>query len=925
MRRLMRMGAHREMARLRSNRRLQSIIKANAAKTKMNISRMRSSFTVGLEKLRQQARRAQSAAAFKLRSTTSKLYAAIARNQAAQRARNKAASALTEATLRSARNHLLGAKREFRSSMRKLINKAAAVDRRQSSAYRKLTGIVAKNAAKSAAGRRLILTRQKAHTNELRIAINRAIHMGEKRSGELVLKMKRLDQTTRAALNAKISAEIGRAKRWASKSIEAVRTESKRERAALKRQLVFAISKAKNTAKNNLGVAMAKVNNQLAEAARLAEQRAAAAGKARALLSRRIATYKKEAANRLVQAVSGLNRARLALADQTTKKIKTLNRDILATANKFSRNVKKVEMRMQGTFSIWRSQMVARQRALQQSLKQVKMVSMTRATQLMNWQKQVLAQAQRRVNTRFKGVYASLAVQRKRADGRLAANVKMMNDAIAKQSALNDKRFQKTVKLINKAKQVASIQVATVSRTFRSAIVSVTATAKNVRTRLQGEINQVAGQMRTSARQQAILNQKVSKEMAGIVDLANMRWSQSTRARGKLRSVLSKHKQSAARMVNFLARKTKAQLGKVRAQASSFRRTAATDLSKATQKLYAALAKNKLAEAKDNKALKGTLKIQRMEAMTAILQQRKNFKTKLANLANTVAANKVKESRALARLTGVVKVNAATSKKDLQALREQRRAMQLDMKKAIARAIQIGELRASQTASRIAKKIKRAHSILKEELATSIERAADEAFTALSGNRMKIADNYLALKAYCVASLSKWETYYKTVGPKLSSVGDICTTVAKQPLETSSAPGVGMGNKKMKTIFSGKVIKGSAVAKRINSLVNEYVQTALTVRNRWPFGIGKYFLGQLQAAMQDKGCLEVSTVGGLNQVFINARAVGLTSRLRDFRGLGIGMPAYERALAQLTAQLAAAKKAEKEIMMQVKPPQWNGD
>merc|ERR1712054_435221 len=57
MRRLMRMGAHREMARLRSNRRLQSIIKANAAKTKMNISRMRSSFTVGLEKLRQQARR----------------------------------------------------------------------------------------------------------------------------------------------------------------------------------------------------------------------------------------------------------------------------------------------------------------------------------------------------------------------------------------------------------------------------------------------------------------------------------------------------------------------------------------------------------------------------------------------------------------------------------------------------------------------------------------------------------------------------------------------------------------------------------------------------------------------------------------------------------------------------------------------------
>merc|ERR1712097_39023 len=100
-------------------------------------------------------------------------------------------------------------------------------------------------------------------------------------------------------------------------------------------------------------------------------------------------------------------------------------------------------------------------------------------------------------------------------------------------------------------------------------------------------------------------------------------------------------------------------------------------------------------------------------------------------------------------------------------------------------------------------------------------------------------------------------------------------------------------------LFSGKKIKGAGAVKRINGVV---------VRNRWPFGIGKYLLARLEASMQGRGCLEVSKIGAGQAVFINARAVGLTNKLNDFRSLAVGRKTYEANLAKLTQRLAKKKK-----------------
>merc|ERR1711924_1172 len=112
--------------------------------------------------------------------------------------------------------------------------------------------------------------------------------------------------------------------------------------------------------------------------------------------------------------------------------------------------------------------------------------------------------------------------------------------------------------------------------------------------------------------------------------------------------------------------------------------------------------------------------------------------------------------------------------------------------------------------------------------------------------------------------------------------------------------GIAMGLKTLKPLFGGKIIKGKGAVKRINGLVDEYMKTVVTVRNRWPFGIGKYLLARLEASMQGRGCLEVSKIGAGQAVFVNARAVGLTNRLNDFRSLAVGMKVYESTLSRLT-------------------------
>jgi hypothetical protein len=928
MKRIVKVGNERETKRLASNKALSGVIKANAKKAADALSSMRADFQAKLGKLQKYAEKSRRMAKNQLASATAGLYRTIAKQVADQAKVNaKLKSANSRARLDAA-DALRRAKDQFRARMKRLEKKNAKIAQSQADAYSKLTGVVAANAAKSASGRKLLRMRQRSQHAELKGSISAAVRSGEKRSAALLLKMKGMNKATRVALANKVSVQIARVKAGLHRSLAAARLASKKEREQLKKEMTFAISAAKSQAKAELNTQMGKVKNQMASAARLQASLNRAAARDRAAIRRQITAVKKNAADKLRMAVAGLNRARLALADQTAKDIKKVGAKADAEANKLKGALSKVNAKMTSTYSQMNSQIAKDAAAAKSMIKANDKAAVARYTLQMSFMKTALAKARKSVKAQFKKAYGKLAAQDARAAKRLAGASNQMNDKLAKQAALTDSRFKNTVKNIASARAAASREVAAASRSFRSQIVTVTASVKNVATRLQGEVNVVSGEVRSNKRQQALINSKVQRQMKSIVNTSNKQYSAAKRARGQLRKVMNANKKAASAMVAALARSTRVRIGKIRAQASNFRLAAAKDLTRAAKRLSVTMAKNKLANKLANKALGGAVAAQNAKAQAAIKKTKSDFNAKLTNLANTVAANAAKNKRSVSRLTGVIASNAKASAADRKLIGQQQRAMGVDLNKAIARAIQIGESKANAVADRAAKNLKKATTSLKNQIAATVEKAADQVFATVNGGRQKIADNYLSLKAYCVASKYKWNGYRSKSKQALVSIGDLCVTLGgMSQIVPKASPGIGMGSKKIRAPFSGKSLKGRGAVKRINGLVDEYMKTVVQVRNRWPFGIGKYLLSRLESSMQGRGVLEVAKVGNSQSVFINARAVGLSNRLSDFRGLAVSMKPYEATLAKLTSKLAARKKVARIKRKQVRfsKPQWQGN
>merc|ERR1711959_547556 len=252
-------------------------------------------------------------------------------------------------------------------------------------------------------------------------------------------------------------------------------------------------------------------------------------------------------------------------------------------------------------------------------------------------------------------------------------------------------------------------------------------------------------------------------------------------------------------------------------------------------------------------------------------------------------------------------------------------ALEADLNKSVVRAIAIGEARAKAVEQRLNANLKKTKRFLQTELSEGIDRAADNVFKIVNGKRQKIADNYLSLKAYAVASADLVVDYRRKGknGRNLSSVGDLLQTVASLgAVKPPKAEGLGMGGKTIPSIF-GKNIKVGGQVAAINGLVNEYSTSCAQVRARWPMGLGKYLLDKLEQSMLAKGVLQVDRVSGKagNFVYMNGRSVGLSNKLNDFAKLASRMSIYESVLAKLTAKLSGPKKKAKFF---AKPPEWQG-
>merc|ERR1711990_498912 len=120
-----------------------------------------------------------------------------------------------------------------------------------------------------------------------------------------------------------------------------------------------------------------------------------------------------------------------------------------------------------------------------------------------------------------------------------------------------------------------------------------------------------------------------------------------------------------------------------------------------------------------------------------------------------------------------------------------------------------GEARAKAVEDRASENIKVAARGLQTLASECIEAMANKVFSLVQGNRQKIADNYLSLKAYSATAADKITDYLsKGKGRNLMSVGDLLQTVAAlSTVKAHAAAGEGFGSPKIPLIFSGKNVK----------------------------------------------------------------------------------------------------------------------
>merc|ERR1719392_326888 len=690
--------------------------------------------------------------------------------------------------------------------------------------------------------------------------------------------------------------------------------------------MLYAIRSAAEVAKSDLKIAIREGVKKMKAFQKKSAKSHAKSALARKALAARIASNAKEVSRMIRDAVATDARARLALKAETAKAIKKTNMRVDAYAERMRKQAKAARAEIKALATATTAKVKAEEARASQALAKFTSKDAARQKAALKFAATQLSIAEKESAQKFGKAYERLAANRGRFDKKLGAAATGLNDALAKQAALADSRFSKTVKDLNAARTQATNQVRQLRKDFATQMATVTAEAKRVETRLVGEIAVVSGEVISNKANQIRVNRRVAAELKRIVRVSDKRYSASKRARGKLKLLMDENKAAASAEVKALATSLKHKLAKARGRNARNRREMAKDLTSATKALYERMSNMQKHQMASANALAASTKAASIASANALKRAKSQFASKISMLTNVVVANAKRAERNLQRVTGVVHDIAKAAAADRKLIKDQTKAMEADLNKSIVRAIAIGEARAKAVEQRINENLKKTKRYLQTELSEGIDRAADNVFKIVNGKRQKIADNYLSLKAYAVAAADLVIDYRKKGknGRNLSSIGDLLQTVAALgAVKPPKAEGLGMGGKVVPTIFTAKHLKVPGAVAEINGLVNEYTTSCAQVRLRWQLGLGKYLLDKLEQSMLAKGVLQVDKVPGKagNFVYMNGRSVGLSNKLNDFAKLASRMSIYESVLAKLTAKLSVPHKPAK---FYAKPPEWQG-
>merc|ERR1712227_608212 len=262
MKRMIKLGNKRYKQHLKRDRELKALIAKNKAETDARMQGMANQFNAQLNKVRKQMKKNRKHAERMLAKKTQGLYKAISKQDALQK---KMHGKLAEANRRAVLDVMDAVRASKHAFTKKFASLHATIvrnDRKASARIEKLAGVVRANEIKSAQGRKMLGDIQKANMAEMKTAIRGAVHAGEKRMMALNKKMVKMNHATMAAMNMRITSRISKLAKTIHNQIEGVRMESKAARAALKKEIVFAVKSMAAEAKKNLGAATKSIKGR---------------------------------------------------------------------------------------------------------------------------------------------------------------------------------------------------------------------------------------------------------------------------------------------------------------------------------------------------------------------------------------------------------------------------------------------------------------------------------------------------------------------------------------------------------------------------------------------------------------------------------------------------------------------------------------
>merc|ERR1711871_1040019 len=529
-RRMIKLGNKRYRAHLKHDAELQRLINKRQAETTRKLNKMSDSFNAKLQQIRKTLARDRKHAESRLTKETAKVWAAFSAQRALQAKKNAALEAATRRMKLDAWRNIRLAKASFRRKIHNLGRVVAKNDRAAEKKIAKLTGVVKRNAEKSAAGRKQIAILEQANKNELRTSIRKAIATGEKRAQLVEKRGKQMDKDTQWLINNNLKEKIAKLQRETNASVDQLAAEGKRARAALRRQMIYAVKSMAKVAKDDLALAMkdsVKTMNAFQKKASAAHKKSAAD---RARIAGTIKANAKDISRRIRDAVLFDARSQNALREETQKKIKNVHNRLdifslrmrqIAKANRAA-----VKAQMKATLTAISNE----QRRARIALGKFSSADSKRQASSLAFLKKQLKKAAKEADDKFGKAYKQLAKDKAKFDRALGGATKKLNQALAKQAALADGRFSKTVKDLAAARKQATAQV----QTLKS--------------------NQIT------------VNNRVKRVLAEIRRVSNVRFSEAKRARGRLKALMDENKKAAAAEVKALEKGLNVKIAKLRAR-----------------------------------------------------------------------------------------------------------------------------------------------------------------------------------------------------------------------------------------------------------------------------------------------------------------------------------------------------------------------